>query len=434
MNRLIWLVTSLLALTGCGGDRAASPVDAAAPDAAPHAALAEDAHEAVQRFSRAYCERAKSCSEQLDYGVPWASVAVCADGMAQLLTIVDVTTSCEVSDVVVEASELVACLDQVQGLDCAIMYGEAPAIDSLERKLVACRPVLEAFHRVRLAPRRGVMAAAGEPCGPGIFCETGSACIVDAEQDGCGRCVSAPREGEPCLFVGEDERPGCWGHSFCIEGRCRTRAPAEGEPCSALGECGQELDCEGFESRETPGRCERRWREGDACGEDDLFSGCGDWYQCRDGQCVADLSTGRLGAACVALNDCRGGFCEDGICVERRSLGAACGDAAPCQEPYACTDGACAEPPATCTGEVGDVCTGNSQCSLGMICLYGSPPRCVRQIGRKGQACVPVDYCIEGQCIDGLCRLAQDGDACDTGSECESLLCKGGTCTAPACR
>ncbi len=433
MNRLVWL--GMLALTSCGGDRASSPVDGGAPDASPDAAVVEHAHEAVQRFARANCERSKSCSEQLEYGVPWASVDVCADGMARLLTIVDVTTSCEVSDVTMEASELDACLEQVQELDCTILYGQGAAVDSLERKLAACRSSLEAFHRVRLLPRRGVMAVAGEPCGPGIFCAVGSVCILDGEEAGCGHCVAAPREGEPCLFVGEDQVPGCWGHGFCIEGRCRTRAPAEDEPCSVLGECAQGLDCVGFESREAPGECQRERSEGDACDDqDDPLTSCGEWYQCREGHCISDLSLGKLGSACFLINDCRGGFCEDGTCVARRGLGAACIETTPCQEPYACIDGACTEPPATCTGEAGDVCTGTSQCGLGLVCLQGSPSRCVRQTGRKGQPCIEPTYCIEGQCVEGTCRLVQDGDACEDGSDCESSSCTDGACAAAACR
>jgi hypothetical protein len=438
MNRLVLL--GMFALAGCGGDT--SPADAGAPDASrdldasvADAAIADDTHEAVQRFARAFCERSARCSEQLDYGVPWASVDVCADGMARLLTIVDVTTSCEVSDVAVERSELAACLEQVQGLDCSVLYGQGAAVESLERKLEACRGSLEAFHRVRLLPRRGVIAAADEACGPGIFCEAGSACIVESKEDGCGHCVAAPREGEPCLFVGEDEVPGCWGHAFCVEGHCRMNAPAEGEPCSVLGECGQGLDCVGFESREAPGQCERERLEGDTCDdEDDPQTSCGEWYLCREGRCVSKLSLGKLGSACFLINDCRGGFCEDGTCVERRALGAACTDIAPCQEPYACIEGACTEPPATCAGEAGDVCTGTYQCGLGLVCLTGSPARCVQQIGRNHQPCIEPEYCIEGQCVDGMCSLVRDGDPCEDGSDCESLVCTDGACGVSACR
>lgn len=430
MNRLFWL--GMLALAGCGGDRDASSVDGGTPDVS----LAANGHEAAQRFARAYCERATSCSEELEYGVPWASVAACADGMARLLTHVDVATSCEVTDVAVEPSELAACLEQMQKLDCTILYGEGAAVDGLERKLVACRTVLEEFDRVRLLARRGVMAAAGEPCGAGIFCETGSACDADIEEaDACGRCVAAPLEGEPCVYLGDDNWPACWGHAFCVEGRCRTRAPAEGEACSEIGECAQGLDCVGFESRETSGRCEREYREGAACDEDDALGSCGQWLKCREGRCVFDLSIGKLGAACLASEgDCRGGFCEDGTCVPRRSLGDACTDTAPCQQPYSCIDGACAEPPATCTGEVGDVCTGSLECGLGLVCLNGSPSRCALQTGRQGQPCIEPQHCVDGQCIDGTCVIAPDGDPCETGSECESQFCADGACTVSACR
>ena len=202
-----------------------------------------------------------------------------------------------------------------------------------------------------------------------------------------------------------------------------------------LAECGQGLDCVGFELREASGRCERVHHEGDACDDaDDPRSSCGEWYRCLEGRCVSEASLGKLGAACAAFNACRGGFCEDGTCVARRALGDECTDTAPCQEPYTCIDGACTEPPAMCTGETGDVCTGSSQCGLGHICLDGSPPRCVLQSGREGQPCVEPNYCVDGQCLEGMCVLAPDGTPCDYGSECESLLCTDGICTASACR
>jgi hypothetical protein len=386
----------------------------------------------VQRLARTYCERAKSCGDQLEYGVPWASVEVCTDGMERILTLVDVVTSCEVSEVAVEASELSACLEQVQSVDCEIFYGQARAVASLERKFRACRAVLGALHRLRLEPRRGIIADVGQPCGPGVFCEAGSACAI-AEGEVCGRCTSAPLEGEACLFLGDDGRPGCWGHGFCVEGRCRARAPVEGEPCSVLGECEEGLDCVGFESREASGRCEVVHHEGDACDGDRLLS-CGEWSQCRGGTCVSALSIGKLGGPCLTIDDCHGGFCEDGTCATRRALGAACSFTAPCLEPYTCIDEVCTEPPAACAGDVGDVCTGSFQCGLGQICLQGSPSRCVMQTGREGQACVEPNYCVEGQCVDDVCVLVADGTPCAYGSECESLLCTDGECVAAACR
>jgi hypothetical protein len=314
------------------------------------------------------------------------------------------------------------------------MYASDEA-GGLRRRFDACHALFDALDRARREHLRGVVAAAGEPCGQGIFCETGSDCVSEDEtEDLCGLCVSLPREGEACLFVGEDHWPACSGEGFCVEGRCRTRAPEEGEPCSVIGECGRGLDCIERESREAPGRCESMWREGSPCETGADSRACGSWLRCRDGVCVSELSLGTLGSACGEEPVCRGGFCEDGTCVELHGLGGRCSSEAHCQVPYVCVDGACAEPPARCAGEVGDVCAGSQPCSLGLICLHGEPSRCTRQTGREGLPCAEREHCSDGQCIGGVCRLAQQGDACEYGSECGSLVCTEGVCTASACR
>ena len=107
--------------------------------------------------------------------------------------------------------------------------------------------------------------------------------------------------------------------------------------------------------------------------------------RCRDGACVACLTTG---ATCVADANCCSGPCCDGVCACRR-LGEACGSSSNCCEGV-CAGGRCCRPLGG-TGSVGGECCGG-RCA-------GNACACVPADG----ACGRNAPCCGGLCSHGRC-------------------------------
>lgn len=150
--------------------------------------------------------------------------------------------------------------------------------------------------------------------------EEGGTCFVEArvgEGDSCfwtctqmGNAYSCGGSGS--LDEKAGERPRCFTNDglYCSsEGVC-TRLAARGGACDSDQGCETGLYCN-FESSV----CEDLLGEGDAC----TFSGCAEDLYCKNDVCVSKLS---LGTQCMTFQDeCAGGTCDNGTCVEAGSLG-----------------------------------------------------------------------------------------------------------------
>ena len=100
-----------------------------------------------------------------------------------------------------------------------------------------------------------------------------------------------------------------------------------------------------------------------------------------------------------------GFFCEEGVCVAKVPLGAACLQSAACPEGATC-DGVCTPPPA-----LGEDCS-TASCARGLYCAVGD--RCAEQVP-VGSPCdfdVP-EACFESACTsNGICEYFVTGLLC----------------------
>ncbi len=201
---------------------------------------------------------------------------------------------------------------------------------------------------------------------------------------------------------------------------------------TALGEvwCYDDEECgaDGFCDHSRPGHasCRPKREPGAQCfGDDQCASGiCGVGKKC--------LSPAGFGDPCNVHSpyddDCVAGYCFDGICGPRRTLGTSC-DGYPRFGP--CVDGlVCDEETLTCSPRrsVGDPCRDDLECASG----YCSQQRCVPR-ARIGELCDEDYDCLVGFCDNngrpgsGRCRVAlEPGETCDplrdqcTFSQCDS--------------
>jgi hypothetical protein len=218
-----------------------------------------------------------------------------------------------------------------------------------------------------------------------------------------------------------------------------------GGPCSLNEECGVEQFCS--ITTACPGTCQARRTSGQDCSED---RHCAAGLACQDGMCTAPP---REGAGCTELGDCALGLlCASGQCrpvddvlvgAEGTScnlqMGPLCRDGLSCVVDMVSVAGAtfvCRMPAAA-----GGTCRLGipTQCPVGFACVGTDPMRadfegtCEPVPSTEDAPCDALSGCAAGlRCDDGNCvRVRDNGEACETSSQCASGQCNGGTCVAP---
>lgn len=180
-------------------------------------------------------------------------------------------------------------------------------------------------------------AAAGEACdlrgNPPVGCTGDLVCALNARTGTAGTCVPLPRNGEPCLAMGDPIQ--------CAAGLQCGPVTTDGGPvmmCGDLMPCGTAYcDASSFCYQTTAGPvgCRPCAGIGEACS-----NATGSERRCApDARCANASAAGD------------GGIVYDGICVgpAQVDLGGACDGNTPCRSPLVCQAGVCARfDPATC--------------------------------------------------------------------------------------
>lgn len=198
-------------------------------------------------------------------------------------------------------------------------------------------------------------------------------CTAD---DQCASLYCAdPGDGERrCLTACQADSGMCLAGEVCVAagGACAGCVPAEivsglahglGEPCAADGECASGSCLADGESH----YCSR------AC---DATTSCPSGYHCRESACVRG-TLGGIGESCVNNEDCAGGT----FCAMRGSTSwctSVCSDTVPCPEGFDCVDAGGVMVCAPTSGLVGVACDAPEDCISG---LCGSEGECVRECG-----------------------------------------------------
>ncbi len=149
---------------------------------------------------------------------------------------------------------------------------------------------------------------------------------------------------------------------------------------------------------------------------------------CRDALvCQAGVCLASEGGACAHDGECTTGLCQAGTCAQPAGLGSSCGGGAPCQSGLVCARGLCLRP-------AGDACTAHGECETG-LCKSGS---C--QQAALGDPCEPgTTACPTGLSCDpgralvarNLCRLPEGGTGCGESTHCVTDRCELGVCLSP---
>lgn len=311
----------------------------------------------------------------------------------------------------------------------------------------------------RLADR----ANGGEQCRTDVEAdfENGFLATLQAAID-AGTVTYDPSLGATCI---EEQRAlGCSIFLVAPPQACRdmfTGTVAVGGACSISEECAGDAYCADADcTADVPGTCTARKGTGTACESTDECQG---GLVCENLVCRTPASTsggacgGDSGLACPLDQICIGAMgSAPGTCTPITSVFAGARDE-PCDifEQELCTpDLSCAitgvegtTPVMTCVAladaggscflAVPDMCPLSEYCDADptMGRLEGT---CQPRPG-AGQACAQTPagvMCAVGlDCIDGTCRALQDnGGSCETGEECRSGICEGGTCAPyPIC-
>ncbi len=205
----------------------------------------------------------------------------------------------------------------------------------------------------------------------GLDCEFANICVRDGA--GCGTCLAPPVVGDECAFT-------CAADAVCDRGQ-------------------------------EPARCVVAPRRGDACVSGACGGGAGGDV-CDGGVCVSQLR--QVGDFCAQF--CNGPkptglFCDDGVC-------AAAEVALPGESCIPFVNG---------SFESAVMCIEASQ--RHSVCRAdGDSGICVAFVD-AGDACDDVHSCGNSVCVDGVCVVTADGDACDDGDCGPSSFCDG-VCTA----
>ncbi|MBX7191362.1 MAG: hypothetical protein K1X94_04865 [Sandaracinaceae bacterium] len=219
---------------------------------------------------------------------------------------------------------------------------------------------------------------------------------------------------------------------------------AAGGACSINEECGVDQFCS--ITTACPGTCQARRTSGQDCSDD---RHCAAGLSCRDSMCQAQPM---VGAGCTELAGCSLGLlCSMGQCrpvdeVLVGTEGASCNlQTGPlCREGLSCVVDSVAPGGATfvCRGAVaaGAACRLGlpAQCPDGQYCSETNLMRldfdgvCAPLPSTEGAAC-DLSGCAEGlRCTSNVCvRLRNNGEACETPSQCASGVCTSSVCVAP---
>ncbi len=248
------------------------------------------------------------------------------------------------------------------------------------------------------------LAAVGAACQSGADCQSGV-----CEGQGCGRnqgkCAARQRActRDRRAYCGCDGKTffssgSCPGRRFARPGQCPTSSPApalspDGAACRVDGDC-QSGVCEGQGCGDNKGKCMSKRRPCTMdlrayCGCDGkTFRGSGTCPSRRfayRGECKSKLAAD--GAACQAGSDCQSGICE----------GQGCGN----------TPGKCMPERRACTKDLRPYCG------------------CDGKTFRSSGSCPGQRFAYRGECKS---KLAADGAACRTGTDCQSGICEGQGC------
>lgn len=178
------------------------------------------------------------------------------------------------------------------------------------------------------------------------------------------------------------------------------------------------------------GGCASMWTGqvdvGGACGFDVESFVCAPGAVCTVGLDLCGTCETVLedGAACGAVNtSCsRTSSCEDGVCVPKKPVGAACAPDDRCVLGAACRDGVCAGPDYV---SVGDTCDFDRRCPYASACIDGV---CVRSSELEGP-CGAERACDSGFCSDGVCvPFVAQGAPCSASPQCQTGACIEGFC------
>ncbi len=246
-------------------------------------------------------------------------------------------------------------------------------------------------------------------------------------------CIGGTCQVVDCVGV------SCTGTDVCIKGDCYPTS-CQDETCAA-GEVCVEGEC-------TDRRCVGITCEGGHLCVAGSCSGCPDDEYEQDGEC---LPRGDLGAACTQNLACLSDWCVEGLCCDTECAG-------PCRS-CAMTPGTCLDRPAgfpdpacgafVCEegGTCATVCTGPEQCHADAFCNGNTTCEAARE---DGTSCLASQECASGHCVDGFCCETGCDEPCDScgqaGREgtcepmtegsvgdpaCGAYLCDGQTATCP---
>ncbi|MBB88505.1 MAG: hypothetical protein CMP06_14605 [Xanthomonadales bacterium] len=233
----------------------------------------------------------------------------------------------------------------------------------------------------------------------------GATCPIDAQCDNFQDCAS--------LVCNEDS-------GLCDAPTCDDGAPNGSEtdvdcggpdcaPCPLAGECDDDSDC-------MSGLCDPGARVcvAEHCGNgesdaDETDVDCG-------GESCAPCEGGE---SCDDGSDCQSTVCEAGTCTE-----------ATCDDGIANGD----ETDVDCGGDECNLCDDGEGCDVGEDCDSGlcDPQHhvCESETCTNG---VLDDGETDIDCGGDSCAPCNDGEACESGSDCASNSCVSGTCNAPSC-
>jgi hypothetical protein len=288
-------------------------------------------------------------------------------------------------------------------------------------------------------------AFCGNPCDADFNCEHGLTCF---EIDGFDEPMCLPDnnfdgEIDECHVAGRDAGLGdyCYGDDMCASQQCLVWGDtAEQTYCTEscnpdnLASCGAGYAC--F----PPGFCVKAGDEpnGSPCVRDDeclsafcfFFvanegtcttlcdsrEDCPQRGQCDQGQVCVPPGEAGIGTPCTSPHECRGTYCEDGLCTARCDGG--------CPAGTNCVDGFCAG------SQAGLACGAQDRCPDGLICT--GDKTCQKTCDAlTDTGCGDGEVCswrMQGTRVSGLCVPATGGrkvgDSCAS-EPCEvDLLCQ----------
>lgn len=211
--------------------------------------------------------------------------------------------------------------------------------------------------------------------------------------------------------------------------------PGSGSDCTTTG-CPSGYTC-------SSGSCSRVMGDGGTC------SPCDTGDECSNGVCLGyPDGNGYCGQNCTTNADCGGDICLaiSGLsnqCVRARGSSADCSaSSSGCRTDSDCSASERCNPvtaeciPRGTGGALGAACGGSLDCSSG-VCFNGAcsqscnwldPTSCPGAFYCNGQA---TGTCGAGLCMAGSAGGGALGAACSTATECQSLFCAEGFCSAP---